>query len=109
MTADLGLGNVRFLRRSIAELPEDLGTFDYLIAHGVYSWVPPEVQEGLLAACRRHLSPGGVAFVSYNTYPGNHLRQMVREMMLFHVRGVDEPARVLEQGIHSPSRRPQPQ
>jgi SAM-dependent methyltransferase len=99
MAADLGLGNVRFLHCSFAELPADLGTFDYVIAHGVYSWVSPELQDALLAACRRHLSPRGVAYVSYNTYPGNHLRQMVREMMLFHLRGVDDPARLLEQGI----------
>ena len=99
MAGDLGLDNVRFLQRSVGELPDDLGTFDYVVAHGVYSWISPELQEALLAACRRHLSPGGVAFVSYNTYPGNHLRQMVREMMLFHVRDVESPERVLEQGI----------
>jgi len=99
MADDLGLRNVRLLQASIADLPEDLGTFDYVVAHGVYSWVPPDVQDALLAACRRHLAPGGVAYVSYNTYPGNHLRQMVREMMLFHVRGVDDPARLLEQAI----------
>ena len=99
MAADLGLQNIRFLHCSLAELPPDLGAFDYLIAHGVYSWVSPEVQEALLAACRRHLSARGVAYVSYNTYPGNHLRQMVREMMLFHLRGVEDPSRLLEQGV----------
>lgn len=57
------------------------------------------MQDALLAACHRHLSARGIAYVSYNTYPGNHLRQMVREMMLFHLRGVDDPARLLEQGI----------
>jgi SAM-dependent methyltransferase len=99
MAGDLGLGNVRFLHCSLAEIPADLGTFDYVIAHGVYSWISPELQEALLVACRRHLSPRGVAYVSYNTYPGNHLRQMVREMMLFHLRGVEEPERLLEQGV----------
>ena len=99
MAADLGLGNVRFVQCSVAELPQNLGTFDYVIAHGVYSWIPPDVQEALLAGCQRHLAPGGVAYVSYNTYPGNHLRQMVREMMLFHLRGVEDPDRLLEQGI----------
>ena len=99
MAADLGLGNIRFLRCDIAELPADLGSFDYVIAHGVYSWVSPEVQDALLAALHRHLSARGIGYVSYNTYPGNHLRQMVREMMLFHLRGVEDPARLLEQGI----------
>jgi SAM-dependent methyltransferase len=99
MAEDLGLRNVRFLQASVAGLPEELGTFDYVVAHGLYSWVPPEVQEALLAACRRHLAPAGVAYVSYNTYPGNHLRQMVREMMLFHVRGEEDPGRLLSQAI----------
>src|SRR5262249_24944608 len=99
MAEDLGLENVRFLQCSLADLPGDLATFDYVIAHGVYSWVSPEVQEALLAVCQRHVDPGGVAYVSYNTYPGNHLRQIVREMMLFHLQGVEEPERLLEQGV----------
>jgi SAM-dependent methyltransferase len=99
MAAALGLSNARFLQGSIADVPGNLGSFDYIIAHGVYSWVPPEVQDELLAVCRRHLAPQGVAYVSYNTYPGNHLRQMVREMMLYHIRGVDEPARQLEHAV----------
>src|SRR5262249_55149831 len=47
--------------------------------------------EGLLAACRRLLKPHGIAYVSYNTKPGFHLRQPVREMMLWHSRGIDDP------------------
>jgi SAM-dependent methyltransferase len=79
-----GLGNVEFRRRSIIDLDERIGRFDYVICHGVYSWVPREVREGILAVCRRHLSPNGVAYISYNTYPGWHLRAQVREMMGFH-------------------------
>ena len=75
------------------EVDDDWGKFDYIIAHGVYSWVPAEVREQVLAICRKSLGPQGIAFVSYNAFPGCHLRKMVREMMLFHVRGfksVDE-------------------
>ncbi len=50
------------------------------------------MQDRLLALCRAHLAPQGVAFVSYNAYPGSHLREMVREMMQFHVRTVTDPA-----------------
>src|SRR5262249_33754469 len=38
------------------------------------------------------LNPHGVAFISYNALPGGHLRTMIREMMLFHVRGAQDPA-----------------
>src|SRR4029453_2714851 len=79
----LGLTNVTLAARSISDLDPALGTFDYVVCHGVYSWVPPAVQDEILAACTRHLARHGVAYVSYNTYPGWHLRGMVRDMMLF--------------------------
>ncbi|MGE5347062.1 MAG: methyltransferase regulatory domain-containing protein, partial [Acidithiobacillales bacterium] len=75
----------------------DLGTFDYVIAHGLYSWVPPDVQERILGLAREVLAPHGVAYVSYNAYPGNHSRDAVRQMMKFHIRTVEEPARKIEQ------------
>jgi SAM-dependent methyltransferase len=83
--AALGLGNIELHELDLTRLPDELGAFDYIIAHGVYSWVPAEVRDGLLAAYAQHLAPNGVAFVSYNAFPGGHLRRMVREMMLYHV------------------------
>jgi methyltransferase-like protein/SAM-dependent methyltransferase len=87
----LGLRNVSFAAMDIRELPEDLGEFDYIIAHGVYSWVPPDVRDSLLAACRTHLASHGIAYVSYNAFPGWHAVQALREMMLYHIRDVQEP------------------
>ncbi|PYJ79720.1 MAG: hypothetical protein DME22_25055 [Verrucomicrobia bacterium] len=88
MISDLGITNVRLIHGNITEARQDRGKFDYLIAHGLFSWVPAEVREQLLAICRSSLAPQGIAFVSYNALPGGHLRNMLREMMLFHVRGV---------------------
>jgi SAM-dependent methyltransferase len=62
-------------------------TFDYIIAHGVYSWVAPQIREKLLALCARHLAPGGVALISYNTLPGWHVQSTIRQLMLAHVWG----------------------
>jgi methyltransferase-like protein/SAM-dependent methyltransferase len=92
-----GLDNVRLLAADFGSLPEDLGEFDYVICHGVYSWVPAPVAELILRLCRRHLAPAGLAFVSYNTYPGWHRKAMLREMMAFHVRALEEPAERIEQ------------
>jgi methyltransferase-like protein len=61
------------------------------VAHGLYSWVPEDVREGLLAVCRARLAEEGIAFVSYNAYPGGHVRQMLREMLLHHLRDVENP------------------
>ena len=64
---------------------ENQEPFDYIIAHGVYSWVPPHVRERILSLCRELVTPHGVAYVSYNAYPGNKMREIVREAMKFAV------------------------
>ena len=58
--------------------------FDYVICHGIYSWVPAPVRESILAICRDNLAPNGVAYISYNTLPGWHMRGMIRDMMVYH-------------------------
>jgi methyltransferase-like protein/trans-aconitate methyltransferase len=87
----LGLDNVQLEVRDIRELDERLGCFHYIVCHGVYSWVPDEVRERILAVCARNLTPNGVAFVSYNTYPGWHLRGTVRDLLVYHTRQAGEP------------------
>jgi methyltransferase-like protein/SAM-dependent methyltransferase len=97
MQAALGVHNLELHTRSILDLDAGIGTFDYIICHGVYSWVPPEVQDRILDICGKHLTPHGVAYVSYNTYPGWHIRGMVREMMGYHVRRFTEPTERVRQ------------
>jgi len=64
------LENARFVFADLTDFEPEQGGFDYVIAHGVYSWVPDEVKDRLLAICARALAPGGVAYASYNTLPG---------------------------------------
>ncbi len=91
--AALGLRNLRLEAMDILDFPPDAGTFDYIIAHGVYSWTPPAVRDAVLAICGRHLAPQGVAFVSFNALPGYHLRGMERRMMLYHLERVGSGTR----------------
>jgi methyltransferase-like protein/SAM-dependent methyltransferase len=93
----LGLSNVELLQKNILEIGPEFGQFDYIISHGVYSWVPDEVQTKLLEICARNLSPNGVAYVSYNTYPGWRMRGMIRDMMVYRSRGAAKPADRLRQ------------
>ena len=93
----LGLPNIELRYQSILDFPIDAGRFDYIIAHGVFSWVPADVRDKILAICQDHLAPSGVAFVSYNTYPGWHQRRMIRDMMRFHTRTLEEPSKRIEQ------------
>lgn len=83
----LGLTNVEFRNADLADVDESLGTFDYVVCHGVYSWVPEPVGRKILEICSRLLSPRGLAYVSYNTFPGWSARGMVRELLRFHTRG----------------------
>ena len=95
MASDLGLSNVRLLQLDLREFPADIGQFDYIVAHGLYSWVPADVRAHVLPLIARHLAPHGVAFVSYNTLPGCHMRRAVWEMLKFHTREIaDKPAKV---------------
>jgi methyltransferase-like protein/2-polyprenyl-3-methyl-5-hydroxy-6-metoxy-1,4-benzoquinol methylase len=89
--AALGLKNITFQHLDILDVDASLGQFDYIIAHGVYSWVPRAVQAKILDICKQNLAPNGVAYVSYNTYPGWHMINIVRGLMLYHTRGVADP------------------
>ncbi len=94
---DLGLANIEYRQLDIMDAGPDLGQFDYVIAYGVYSWVPPAVQARILDLCRERLRPDGLAFVSYNVYPGWHFRGAVREMLLYHTRRFVETVERAEQ------------
>jgi methyltransferase-like protein/SAM-dependent methyltransferase len=87
----LGLGNISLRHASILEVDESYGSFDYVICHGVFSWVPVSVQKKILDICAKRLTPQGVAFVSYNTFPGWHMRGMIRDMMRYHALRFDTP------------------
>lgn len=87
----LGLKNVELRVLDLMDFPADAGTFDYIIAHGVLSWVPEAVRQQMLEICARHLAPKGVAYISYNTLPGGYLRSYARDLMRFHTRMISEP------------------
>ena len=78
----LGLPNVRIVHGDLTALPANFGEFDYIIAHGVFSWVPPAVQQALLDLCRRHLSSHGVAYISFNVSAGWEHLQPLRKALI---------------------------
>jgi SAM-dependent methyltransferase len=97
VAANLGLSNVKLRAGDLRDLSAADGEFDYIFAHGLYSWIPVDVRDRLMAVCRERLAPQGVAFVSYNVYPGRYPRQMVREILLYHLRAIEDPAeRIVE-------------
>ena len=87
----LGLSNLDMQRHDILEVPSDLGEFDYVIAHGVYSWVPEPVRDAVMSVFARHLAPDGIAYLNFNALPGGHLRSLARDLMRFRLSVFDDP------------------
>ena len=92
----LDLTNVTLEARQIEELEPQSEAFDYVIAHGVYSWVGPTVRDRLLELCRSALSERGIAYVSYNVLPGGRVAGALRDMLVFHTAGIEDPAERIE-------------
>ncbi|MGH7025304.1 MAG: methyltransferase domain-containing protein [Caulobacteraceae bacterium] len=87
----LGLSNIDVRRGDIRDIDLGAEPFDYVICHGVYSWIPADAREALMALIRRVLAPEGVAFVSYNALPGCRMRQVLRDILLYQVRDLATP------------------
>lgn len=81
------LPNVDVRAQDLRSLEAAGESFDYIVAHAVYSWVDAESRDKLLELCGRLLAPRGVAYVSFRTYPGSHVHDMLRAMMRFDARG----------------------
>ena len=87
----LKLSNIRLDTQDLLDFSSDQAPFDYILVHGVFSWIPPMAQEKVFEICRQSLSTNGVAYVSYNVLPGWKTEQALREMMLYHVRHESTP------------------
>lgn len=94
---ELSLKNVTFMDCSVIDLPKMGLTFDYIIAHGFYSWVPKSIQKEAMAACAQMLNKTGVLYMSYNVLPGWRGTQVVRDIMLYAAKETVEPYERLEQ------------
>ena len=69
--AECAIENVEFHAADFSAAVEtDFGGFDYIVSHGVYSWVNDQTQNALRRFIDRHLKPGGLAYVSYYAIPG---------------------------------------
>lgn len=93
----LGLKNIELRAQDLQDVGEELGDFDYILCHGVFSWVSPEAQHRILEICEQRLTPNGVAYISYNAYPGWFMRGMIRQMMLHHTANITDPKQKIQQ------------
>ena len=90
-----GITNAELRQGDISDLRGgELGDFDYIIAHGVYAWIPEPVRDHLLELIHNHLAPNGLAYVSYNANPGGYMRRALRDMGLWYASGEDGPVAI---------------
>jgi SAM-dependent methyltransferase len=79
----LDVDNVQLIAKSFEALDlDDLPLFDFIVLHGVYSWVSADVRDVLLRIIRRSLRPDGIVYVSYNCQPGWAPEEPLRRLML---------------------------
>ncbi len=69
-----GLTNIHFEEASFADIAARpagaLPEFDFIVSHGVLSWISPENQQELINIVGQRLRPGGLAYLSYNVTTG---------------------------------------
>jgi SAM-dependent methyltransferase len=79
------LENVRFFERDFEGFErEDLPEFDFIVAHGILSWVSPAKRDAALAFAAAKLKPGGLLYLSYDALPGWASVEPLRRLMLDH-------------------------
>jgi len=92
MIKALGIGNIQLRQANIQEVDDSWGKFDYILCHGIYSWVPADVRDSILAICQNNLNAEGIAYVSYNVLPGWYIRNIARDLMRYHTAGILDAA-----------------
>ena len=93
----LGIKNLDLKVANILDIDDSWGKFDYIYAHGIYSWVPKIVSEKILDISKNNLSPNGIAYVSYNIKPGWNMGMTIRDMMTFHTSNLSNVQEQIQQ------------
>jgi len=92
------LKNVRVINSDFARVPRDIGKFDFIVLHGVLSWVTQKVRDQVIEVAKKHIASGGLLLVSYNAMPGWAHLQPIRGILRQYaqLRQGDSPQRLRE-------------
>jgi SAM-dependent methyltransferase len=97
--SQLNLTNIEFQCKSILNLDsKSLGKFDYIIVHGMFSWIDEQVRQKILDITRDCLAEQGIAYISYNTLPGWNMVKSIRDMMKYHGNFFNDTREKINQG-----------
>ncbi len=64
---------------------DDLPEFDVIAMHGTWSWISARNRHFVVEILRRRLAPGGLAYLSYNCWPGWAAEMPLRHLLAEHV------------------------
>jgi SAM-dependent methyltransferase len=95
VAAEAGLTNVEFQPADLLAWTPPGQQFDYVIAYGLFSWVPDEVKARTLELARACLAPQGIACFSYMTYPGCKQPEALRDLLRLRTEGLADAAEKL--------------
>lgn len=89
---ELGLTNVQFQLANVADLdPATIGTFDYILCPGVFSWATDSERLAMLSLCQQCLAPGGIAAISFNVLPGWNWSGTLRDFVRYATSDIPDP------------------
>lgn len=82
LAQNAGLKNVEFIEESFANLRQrDLPDFDFVVLHGIYSWISEKLRQDIVEFLERKLKPGGLCFISYNCTIGRGSDLAFRQLL----------------------------
>lgn len=92
-----GIKNCELKAMSILDIDESFSKFDYIICHGVFSWVPDNVKDKIIEICKNNLTENGVAYISYNTFPGWNMTNSLKDLLRYHTASFsDEGSKIIQ-------------
>ncbi|HRK75454.1 MAG TPA: class I SAM-dependent methyltransferase, partial [Rhodothermales bacterium] len=99
MVEELGIRNLTLYHADVTQWPLEGPSYGFIMAHGVYSWVPSAVRESLLRLYKNRLAVNGLGYLSFKTYPGAHFYAASRNMMRYHTHDLEDPQTKVEQSM----------
>jgi SAM-dependent methyltransferase len=78
---ELGLSNLTLCEGDLEDLPESLGSFDYVLVHGTHCFTSIAAREAALWALNRRLSASGIGYVSFRSLPGALISGAARHLL----------------------------
>ena len=84
------LKNIQFINKTFSQsLDEDLPQFDFIVMHGVWSWVTKSVRADIMKFVEKFLKPKGLFYISYNAMPGWAQMQPFAKMMSLYAENIE--------------------